>query len=254
MMRAAFLAVVCCCTLVLIDAACLAQAVVAELVVTPSRAALPLGDVQYLAANGPDGRPLDGATWKVEGPARITSSGREAVVEPIGPGDVTVVAELNGKSAQAHLKVVAALPQGATRWSVDPVLEGGRTTKITPAVPAANGPDIYVNEASASGSLIRAIAADGRELWRNGSGVHPPNWAGQQVSRIDVAPGLLKTCQDIISGMSLAEVKSAFSGRIPHEMSKDQRVWLFQSGDVTCRVEFSKGGTVANRQIAFGEQ
>jgi hypothetical protein len=37
---------------------------------------------------------------------------------------------------------------------------------MTQAVPSSNGPDLYVQETCPEGTMIRALTADGRELWR----------------------------------------------------------------------------------------
>ncbi|MGO9641986.1 MAG: hypothetical protein ACLP1Y_11855 [Candidatus Acidiferrales bacterium] len=82
-------------------------------------------------------------------------------------GTVTLRARVGTEEGTSELKVYegSSLPMGTVRWQA-PKIPGFSTQKMTPAVPTANGPDIYVTETNAAGQvLLRAFLADGRQLW-----------------------------------------------------------------------------------------
>lgn len=70
--------------------------------------------------------------------------------------------------AAAEVQVYSGdkLAMGTVRWKA-PRIPGYHLKQYVPAVPAANGPDVYVVDESDDGNttLIRALFADGRQKW-----------------------------------------------------------------------------------------
>jgi hypothetical protein len=58
----------------------------------------------------------------------------------------------------------------------DEELPGCKSVKMTQAEPSASDPDLYLEESCPQGTFIRAMTADGREIWRRrvGDGAAPP--------------------------------------------------------------------------------
>jgi hypothetical protein len=83
-----------------------------------------------------------------------------------GAGAVTLTAKVGAEESTAELTVYqgTSLPIGTARWTA-PEIPGFKVQKITPAVPSANGPDVFVTEMNDAGEvLLRAFFADGRQL------------------------------------------------------------------------------------------
>src|SRR6202042_2949822 len=78
---------------------------------------------------------------------------------------LTASAESDSSDASIEIRPAGDMPTGTRIWSVSPT-PGCKATKMTQAVPSANGPDLYVEESCPDGSMIRALTSDGRELWR----------------------------------------------------------------------------------------
>ncbi len=137
---------------------------------------------------------------------------------------------------------------------------------MTQAVPSANGPDLYVEETCPEGTMVRALTADGRELWRRllgGPAAAPPNAAapigkGPYIGffpngSTSKAPGkpdeptgerinshARSVCDAITVGMSRDDVSKAVSQRNaaldPRQRSTD--TWLIEEEGFRCTISF----------------
>jgi len=144
-----------------------------------------VGETRTFRAVGKDGRIRHNVRWQIspQNAAAISVSGDEVNVQAREASpSVLLTAYAEGDSADATIEIRAAgdMPAGTTLWSVSPT-PGCKATKMTQAVPSANGPDLYVEETCPEGTMIRALTADGRELWRRrlgGAGESSPQAAG----------------------------------------------------------------------------
>jgi hypothetical protein len=164
--RAAFLALI---TISMIGRLAFAQNPPALLVV-PSKATMLVGDTRTFRAVGKDGRKQQNVTWNVspENAAALTTDGDEATLRATDLfATVILTAHTGDGSAEASIEIHsgAALAPGTAIWSVTN-LPGCKSGKISQAVPTATGPDLYVEEACPDGTYVRAMTADGREIWR----------------------------------------------------------------------------------------
>jgi Tfp pilus assembly protein PilX len=137
--------------------------------VSPATVNMVIGQTQPFCAFDIEGKLLTGqAKWSVsDSYVAKLSAGTMPTITAMNHGTVTVRADAGGNSAEATITVVSGdtLAAGSVRWSA-PGIPGYKTKKITPAVPHANGPDLYILEANGLGeSLIRAFTSDGLQLW-----------------------------------------------------------------------------------------
>ena len=145
--------------------------------VVPSKATILVGETHAFRAVGKDGRLRHNVRWNIspEHAAKLTVDNDEATVQAEEPSStVLLTAYAEGDSSVASIEILSgpSLPTGTMMWSVSP-LPGCKGTKMTQAVPSANGPDIYVEESCPDGAYVRALTSDGRELWRRKSGADP---------------------------------------------------------------------------------
>jgi hypothetical protein len=138
--------------------------------VSPDKATMLVGETHTFRAVGKDGRIRHNVRWGIspQNAAAITVSGDEVTVQAREASpSVLLTASADGDSADAAIEIRPAgeMTPGTRIWSVSPT-PGCKATKMTQAVPSANGPDLYVQEECPNGGMIRALTADGRELWR----------------------------------------------------------------------------------------
>ena len=123
------------------------------------------------------------------------------VITAVAVGTATITASLGSLTAQLTLHVVAPnaegeVPAGAIRWSLSPTAVTSVPTALFIANSAATeSVEVFGTETdTASGqNIIRALGADGEELWREAS---PVNWElGVQVGFADVFGGLVGIAQ-----------------------------------------------------------
>jgi len=111
---------------------------------------------------------LQGAVWSVDEPdlAEIREEDGRAVLHAKAVGIVRVSAVFDGQTRFREITIWPALqplPPGTTKWSVHPV---GREIGDIPAVPTADGIDLFSLEQTASGSIyLRGGRNDGIQLW-----------------------------------------------------------------------------------------
>lgn len=237
----------------------LAQDVPTVLVV-PSEATMLVGDTRTFRAVGKDGRILHGVQWSIssDDAAKLTTNDDEAVVNAVEPSaSIVLTAHANGESAEASIEIRsgAGLSAGTKIWSVTP-LPGCKSVNITQAVPTANGPDLYDEEACQQGSFIRAMTADGREIWRRKMG----ELVGTQPTSIKPAENPQpqaehlnwnnrSICDSITVGMPKDQIlKLAQSSRIPVSEKAPSDSWVFEEPGFTCKLFFDKAGAVSKKR------
>jgi hypothetical protein len=230
------------------------------IVVVPSKVTMLVGETRTFRAVGEDGRIRQNVRWSIspEHAAKLTTDGDEATLSAAEPSsNVIVTAYASGDSAEASIEILGgkSLPTGTAIWSVTN-LPGCKTSNMTQAVPTANGPDIYVEEACPTGAFVRAMTADGRELWRRrigGSAVPVP--AGPEINE-EAHPGEhLKLssrsfCDAISPGMSKESVSKLAETRNLRlaEIKQQDRNWTIEEEGFRCSLLFDDAGTVVKKK------
>lgn len=229
------------------DGAC-AQAV-PELLVTPSKATMLVGDTQLFRPVGVNGRLKEGVLWHVEprGAADVRE-GDELELRAEQPGTISVIASADGHEARAEVTVLegSSLPAGTSRFELAP-LPGYHIERIVQAQRGSDdGPDFFVGERGPQASVIRAVTADGRELWRTGGGkpgepFKPPP-----------GPGLNRKtlCDSVSTGMSKQQVTAVARDRglEVSPAAATRSVWTLEEAGAQCTLEFDAQGRVTKKK------
>lgn len=252
--------------LLMLNASMIVRLVLAQdlpaLSVVPSKATMLVGETHTFRSVGKDGRLRHNVRWSMfpEHAAKLTVDGDEATIQAEKPSSTVVLtAYAEGDSSEASIEIRSgnSLPMGTTNWSLSN-LPGCKSIKMTQAVPSANGPDIYVEESCPDGQYVRAITADGRELWRRrlGGPLAPiaPGIEGkeetQPAEHINLSARSL--CDDISSGMTKDSVSKLAQDRSLRlgEKERQGNSWVFEEHNFRCTILFGDAGTVVkNKKI-----
>jgi len=244
----------------LIGNPCLAQDPPA-LTISPSKATMLVGDTRTFRAVGKDGRIRHPVRWSVvpENAVTLTTEGDEATLEAREPSStVTLSGYSAGDAAEATIEIRSGpMPSGTQLWSVA-ALPGCKTGKITQAVPTATGPDLYVQDDCPRGTVIRALTADGRELWRTGlgsQGAHVPTAAAAKEDRQPTQhlnPAGDSVCDAVSPGMAKEKVSKLADEHNLH-LAEEQRQsdsWALEEEGSRCTILFDNttGAVVKKRK------
>ncbi len=230
-----------------------------DLEVVPANATMLVGESRTFRAVGRDGRIRHDVRWSVSPPfaVELTVEGDEVTVVANGrAGTVVLSASADRLTSEATIEIRSGdkLSPGSVIWSVQPI-PGCKVQKIIQAVPTANGPDIYVQEeCPPNGTVIRALTADGRELWRRGFGtaqeaVIPGLKTGEPVSVKPLNIGQ-SVCDAVAIGMAKDAVSKALREYGLHldEREKQSAHWGINERGVSCDISFDTAGTVSKKK------
>jgi len=231
------------------------------LAVSPSKVNMLIGETRVFRAVGKDGRIRHNVHWSIapEHATALTQDGDEATVEAREVSSrIILTATAEGDSADASIDILPgkSLQSGTVIWSVTP-LPGCKSEKLIQAVPTATGPDLYDQETCPQGSVIRAMTADGREIWRralSGSGVPPvqltrQGTVEQPAQRLNLHG--TSACDSVSPGMPREEVGRILADRNVHvdEKQRSSSQWLIEEEGFRCTISFDAGnGTVVKKK------
>jgi outer membrane protein assembly factor BamB len=137
--------------------------------IEPEKINIQMGEDRFLQLLDDSAQELHGAMWSVDNPdlATILEEDGRVVVHATGVGTVLVSASWGGEMRSRKIKIWSALrpiPVGTNRWSTHDFR--GRNIGDLPAVPTADGPNMYSLEELPSGHIyLRAIRDDGIQVW-----------------------------------------------------------------------------------------
>lgn len=230
------------------------------LLVVPSKATLVVGETRTFRAVGKDGRIQHNVRWSMspDHSAKLTTNADEATISAVEPSAaVTLTAQAGGDSSEASIEILSTskLPTGTVIWSVSP-LPGCKSEKIIQAVPSANGPDLYSQETCPQGTVIRAMTADGREIWRRGLGdaagsipsslkATEPAIAGEHLNL-----SLRSVCDEVSAGMAKDAVAKLVLNRelqLPQK-ERESDSWVIEEHGFRCDIFFDKAGIIAKKK------
>ena len=236
---------------------------VPALSVVPTKATMLVGETRTFRAVGKDGRLRHNVRWGVspEQAAKLTVAGDEATLQAEEPSSTVVLtASAEGDSSEASIEIRSgsSLPTGTMMWSVSP-LPGCKSMKMTQAVPTATGPDIYDEESCPDGTYVRALTADGRELWRRKLGGPSAPIAQYPEGKEETQPAehislsTRSVCDEISSGMTKDGVSKLAQDRNLRlgEKERESNSWVFEEHNVRCAIWFGETGTVVKNKKIF---
>jgi hypothetical protein len=219
-----------------------------------------VGDTHTFRAVGKDGRPRHNVRWSVspDHAAKLTTEGDEVSLNAAEPSSTVVLtAYASGDTAEATIEIRSggSLSAGTVVWSVAGLPEC-KTTHITQAVPTADGPDLYVEETCPQGMFIRAMTADGRELWRRkfggssepSSSGHETNQEPQPVEHLNLSRQSF--CDAVSPGMRKDAVSRLAQTRNLRLAEKEQQSdsWTIEEHGSRCNLLFDEVGNVVKKK------
>jgi hypothetical protein len=227
--------------------------------ISPDNATMMHDETRTFRAVGKDGRIRHNVRWTIspDHAAKLTIEGDEAVVQGEGPATVMLTVYAEGDSSQATVEILAgAMSTGTRLWTV-PALPGCKSRKMSQAVPTATGPDLYDEEDCPQGTFVRALTADGREMWRRQitgtSGVlasetvaKPPADTGRH---LDLHRS--SVCDEVSHGMTKDAVSQVANGHDLHVEPKQWQTdtWEFEEEGSRCTISFDgKSGAVVKKK------
>ncbi len=136
--------------------------------ISPEKINIQMGNDRVLQLLDDSAQELHGAVWSVDEPdlADIREEDGRAMLHARAVGTVRVSAVLGGETRFREITIwpaLQALPPGTSKWSVHPI---GREIGDIPAVPTADGVELFSLEQTAGGSTyLRGGGNEGIQLW-----------------------------------------------------------------------------------------
>jgi hypothetical protein len=225
-----------------------------SIIVSPASATMLVGESRPFRAVDDSGTFLHNVEWTVSQSSIVeVSSGDEVEVTAQRPGKVTLTARTSSGSADAHIEVVEGrtLPYGTAKWTSED-LPGCQSTKITPAVPTANGPDVFAENQCPDGTYLRAYTADGILLWRRKIGSNG-GMPAKSVTPAVVVTNRLNTraqsiCDSVSVGMKERAVRELLKGRNLEAPATGQKTWVLEEESAQCKLWFDAASDVAKKR------
>lgn len=138
-----------------------------QILITPSVITMAVGERRSVSATDNLGRSIP-ASWTVDNSSVLQLNADGSMVA-LASGTATVTATYQQLTAQELITVSAPGPLAidTERWELQPLdVNNDWINNFVPAQPSAPGaPDLYVLEGTPTGTLVRALAGDGHQLW-----------------------------------------------------------------------------------------
>jgi plastocyanin len=221
--------------------------------VSPSTATIMVGDTRSFRAVDKNGHMLRDVHWTASEPAVVSlAPGDEVEITAKQVGKCTVTVHASQGFADAQVEVVggAALPLGTVKWSAAD-LPGCHTIKIIPAVPSANGPDVFEQSACSDGTYVRAFTAEGILLWRRKidstiRGSFPSKEAAPVASMNTHASSI---CDSVSAGMKKDAVGELLKARnLSTAAESSENLWTVEEEGAQCKLWFDADSQVTRKR------
>jgi hypothetical protein len=228
--------------------------------ITPDKTTMLIGESRSFRMVDQNGQAQHKVAWTLSDAGAFASTeGDEVQLVPKRAGDFRLTARTDFATAEASVKVVdgPALPVGTVKWSSGSK-KGCKTTKIIPAVPKPNGPDIFEQSICEDGEDAAAYTASGVQLWRhkisnNGAPADP----GSNNNYEDVGRRLeahaTSVCDSVSVGTEQQKIRDLL---VQHNLSFREepsggRAWLVEESNTQCRLWFDEKSVVVKKRKVF---
>jgi len=228
--------------------------------ITPDKSTMLIGEWRSFRMVDQNGQAQHKVTWTLsDADAFESTEGDEVQLVPKRAGDFRLMARTDFATAEASVKVVdgAALPVGTVKWSSGGK-KGCKTTKIIPAVPRPNGPDIFEQSICEDGEYAAAYTASGVQLWRrkisnNGAPGDPGGNNNYEDLGSRLEPHSTSVCDSVTVGSEQQKVRDLLA---QHNLSFREepgggRVWLVEESNTQCRLWFDEKSVVVKKRKVF---
>jgi len=252
-----------CLSLVLLTAVSLLAQGPDHYAVSPEKTTMLIGESRPFRMVDQNGRAQHKVTWTISDADAFQSfEGDELILTARRAGDFRLTARTDFVTAEASVRVMdgPALPVGTIKWAAGK-MDGCNTTKIIPAVPRPNGPDIFVQSQCTDGEYIAAYTSDGILLWRrkmsdNGSQVSPGGGSPYEGVARHLEPHSSSICDSVTAGTEQQKIRELLTQQnlSYREESAGGRVWLVEESSTQCRLWFDEKSVLVKKRKVFVAQ
>lgn len=248
-----------CLAVLLFSAVALAGQSAPILIITPDRATMLVGESRPFRLVDQNGHMQRHVSWSIsDDDAFQADEGDELVITAKRAGDFRIRARSAEGAADATVKVMEGdqMPIGTVKWSAG-AIKGCKSTKIIPAVPSPNGPDIYEQSQCEDGPYIAAYTADGIQLWRRKMGDAGAPSAAEISKNAVVAgrlnPGSTSICDLISVGTDQHKIRDLLNQHnLPFsEGTPSERVWIVEESNTQCKLWFNDESILTKKRKTF---
>jgi hypothetical protein len=229
-------------------------------VVSPSSATLLIGDSRSFRLVDQNGQMQRHVVWSISDPnAFQVQDGDEIIITAKETGEFRLSARGQDGSAEAAVKVMEGkMPVGTAIWSSG-VAPGCKSTKLTQAMPSANGPDMYEQSVCPDGEYITAYTADGIQMWRRklGGDVAPRPAAAEPekdgVASARLNPRSSSVCDSISVGDRAQQIRDLLDQRgiSFSEGAVGERQWTVEQSGARCQLWFDDKSVLTKKRKVF---
>ncbi len=224
--------------------------------ITPDKATLVIGESRPFRMVDQNGRAQHQVTWAIsDSDAFQSSEGDELYLTATRAGEFRITARTDYATAEATVKVMDGplLPAGTVKWS-SRKMDGCRTTKISPAVPRPNGPDIFEQSQCEDGVYVAAYTSDGVQLWRrklsdSGKSAISGN-AEFPVVGHPLNVHATSVCDSVYVGTDQQKIRDLLTQRKLsfRKGSSGDREWTVEESGTQCRLWFNDQSVLAKKR------
>jgi hypothetical protein len=223
--------------------------------ITPDTTIMLIGESRPFRMVDQNGHAQRGVTWIISDADAFQSSGGDEVeLTAKRAGDFHLTARTERAVAEGTIKVLegTTLPTGTVKWSAGKI-PGCKTTKIMPAVPSANGPDVFEQSQCEDGSYVAAYTADGVQMWRRKmSGGSPirANESKQPIIGNRLDSRTPSVCDSIVVGTEQEKVHALISQRhlTFREGAPGEHLWTVEESNAQCKLRFDEKSIVVKKR------
>jgi hypothetical protein len=238
-------------------------------IITPEKVTMLVGESRPFRLVDEKGTMQHDVSWTVSDPDDFqTQTGDEFVITAKKAGDFQIEAWSAAGSAEASVTVVEgqSLRSGTVKWSAGSY-EGCKVMQVVPAVPSANGPDIFTTSKCDDGGYVAAFTSDGIELWRRkigAAGPAPfsrprvpiasvPGNSASHVARLDATSQ--SVCDLAGAGTPQAKIRLLLNQRqLSFSERASDHAWVVAESSSECDLWFSSKAVLVKKKKIFVSQ
>lgn len=227
--------------------------------ITPDKSTMLIGESRTFRMVDQNGHAQTKVTWTLSDVDAFESTeGDQVQLIPKRAGDFRLTARTDFATAEASVKVVegSTLPTGTVKWASGGK-SGCKTTKVIPAVPRPNGPDIFEQSICEDGEYLAAYTSSGVQLWRRKISANglPADGAGNGYESVGsrMQAHASSICDSVSVGTEQQKIRDLLTQHdLPiHEEPAGGRVWLVEESGTQCKLSFDEKLILVKKRKVF---
>lgn len=227
------------------------------IMVSPAKVTLLIGESKTFRLVDQNGHMQHSVYWDIsDSGAFQVDEGDELTVTAKQAGDFRISGRSADGSAEASVKVMQGdtMPVGTVKWSSGDI-PGCKTTKIVPAVPSANGPDVFEQSECDDGYYSAAYTADGILMWRRKIGESGTKPVAEGKSTNSVArlnPSSTSICDSVPMGSDQQTIRDLLHQQnLAFSQGSAGHLWVVQESNIQCHLSFDDKLVLTKKSKVF---